>query len=130
MLCGLAVPPMAKLQSMLEGASSGSGDVPDELVMFHVKLLRKMKKNVQLDKWEKAIVKFAASYSPTGLDTDTIWKKIINLLGGQNYDPSLGKTFLFPSVTPSSRSWTLEGLFTAHFRVILILGCKKLTEYS
>ena len=72
MLCGLAVPPMAKLQSMLEGASSGSGDVPDELVMFHVKLLRKMKKNVQLDKWEKAIVKFAASYSPTGLDTDII----------------------------------------------------------
>ena len=58
-LCGVISPPMAKLQKMLEQRD----EVPDELVMFHVKLLRKMKKSVTIDKWEKALVKFSSTYS-------------------------------------------------------------------
>ena len=40
-------------------------------------------------------------------------KKIIDFPGGQINDPSSGKYYSlsFPPATPSSQSWTLEGLF-------------------
>lgn len=37
--------------------------VPEALINLHVKLLRKSKKIVYLDKWEKAILKFCQGYS-------------------------------------------------------------------
>ena len=37
--------------------------VKDELVMFHVRLLRKLKKSVSADKWERGLMKFAHTYS-------------------------------------------------------------------
>ena len=44
---------------MLEDTNS----VPDDLTLFHVKLLRKLKKSVSVDKWEKAVTKFCFTYS-------------------------------------------------------------------
>ena len=38
-------------------------EVSDELILFQVKLLRKLKKSVSLDKWERALAKFAHTYS-------------------------------------------------------------------
>ena len=35
----------------------------EELIMFQVKLLRKLKKSVSVDKWERALTKFAHTYS-------------------------------------------------------------------
>ena len=40
-----------------------TNDVKEELIMFHVRLLRKMKKSVDIPKWERAILKFANTYS-------------------------------------------------------------------
>lgn len=37
--------------------------VPDTLVDLHIKLLRRVKKSVHADKWEKAILKFCQVYS-------------------------------------------------------------------
>lgn len=37
--------------------------VPDALVDLHIKLLRRVKKSVHVDKWEKAILKFCQVYS-------------------------------------------------------------------
>lgn len=37
--------------------------VPDTLVDLHIKLLRRVKKSVHVDKWEKAILKFCHLYS-------------------------------------------------------------------
>ena len=48
-----------KFQEMLENTN----EVKEELIMFHVKLLRKMKKSVDIPKWERAILKFANTYS-------------------------------------------------------------------
>ena len=35
----------------------------ESLVMLHVRLLRKIKKSVVIEKWEKALVKFCFTYS-------------------------------------------------------------------
>ena len=40
-----------------------TNDVKEELILFHVKLLRKLKKSVSLDKWERFVTKFAHTYS-------------------------------------------------------------------
>lgn len=37
--------------------------VPDALINLHIKLLRRVKKSVHVDKWEKAIIKFCQVYS-------------------------------------------------------------------
>jgi remodeling and spacing factor 1 len=44
---------------MLEDVSN----VRDELALFHVKLLRRLKKSVSMDKWERYLAKFAHTYS-------------------------------------------------------------------
>ena len=36
---------------------------PDELVQLHIKLLRKRRKYIQRDKWERALAKFISEYS-------------------------------------------------------------------
>ena len=40
-----------------------TNDVKEELIMFHIKLLRKLKKSVSVDKWERALAKFAHTYN-------------------------------------------------------------------
>ena len=37
--------------------------VPRELMDFHIRLLRKARKSVNPERWEKALVKFCHSYS-------------------------------------------------------------------
>jgi len=37
--------------------------VPDALVDLHIKLLRRVKKSVHADKWERAVLKFCQEYS-------------------------------------------------------------------
>lgn len=37
--------------------------VPDALVDLHIKLLRRVKKSVHADKWERAILKFCQVYN-------------------------------------------------------------------
>ncbi|XP_050425523.1 remodeling and spacing factor 1-like [Adelges cooleyi] len=58
-LCGVDIPTFQELQEMLEKTN----EVPSALVDLHVKLLRKVKKSVHADKWEKAIIKFCQTYS-------------------------------------------------------------------
>lgn len=41
-------------------------EVPDALVDLHIKLLRRVKKSVHADKWERAILKFCQGYSIPG----------------------------------------------------------------
>ncbi len=60
--CGVQCPNIGELQEMLE--CSGKKTVRQEWIVFQVKLLRKLKKSVSTDKWEKALTKFAHSYSP------------------------------------------------------------------
>uniref|UniRef100_A0A1B6FH68 PHD-type domain-containing protein n=1 Tax=Cuerna arida TaxID=1464854 RepID=A0A1B6FH68_9HEMI len=56
--CGITHPTFLELQEMIENPI----DVPTELVELHVKLLRKIRKSVSAEKWEKALVKFCHSY--------------------------------------------------------------------
>ena len=56
---GVLCPSILRLQELLED----NNDVKDELILFHVKLLRKLKKSVSLDKWERFVTKFAHTYS-------------------------------------------------------------------
>ncbi|KAK7864582.1 hypothetical protein R5R35_003175 [Gryllus longicercus] len=57
--CGISHPNILELQEMLEN----SQEVPQPLVDLHVKLLRKARKSVSGERWEKAIIKFCHSYS-------------------------------------------------------------------
>ncbi|KAJ8674843.1 hypothetical protein QAD02_010629 [Eretmocerus hayati] len=57
--CGLDVLDIGKLQSMIDN----SHEVSPELMDLHIKLLRKARKSVYPDRWEKAIIKFCHSYS-------------------------------------------------------------------
>ncbi|XP_053204430.1 remodeling and spacing factor 1-like [Panonychus citri] len=50
---------IAQLKSMLETNEK----TPEELVELHIKLLRKRRKYIQRDKWERALVKFISEYS-------------------------------------------------------------------
>ncbi|VVC44492.1 Hypothetical protein CINCED_3A013054 [Cinara cedri] len=60
--CGIAIPTFQELQEMLENTT----EVPDALVDLHIKLLRRVKKSVHADKWERAILKFCQGYSIPG----------------------------------------------------------------
>ena len=57
---GVQIPNIGELQEMLE---CRQGHVRQELILFQVKLLRKLKKSVSTDKWERALTKFAHTYS-------------------------------------------------------------------
>ncbi|XP_046396168.1 uncharacterized protein LOC124163357 isoform X2 [Ischnura elegans] len=57
--CGIIHPDFADLQDMLEN----SQEVPQPLVDLHVKLLRKARKSVSNERWERAVVKFCHTYS-------------------------------------------------------------------
>ncbi|KAG8237152.1 hypothetical protein J437_LFUL011201, partial [Ladona fulva] len=57
--CGINHPDFADLQDMLEN----SQEVPQPLVDLHVKLLRKARKSVSNERWERALVKFCHTYS-------------------------------------------------------------------
>ncbi|KAF6213971.1 hypothetical protein GE061_011700 [Apolygus lucorum] len=56
---GLVPLPFTQLQEMLEDQDQ----VSQSLIDLHVKLLRKARKSFTVDKWEKALTKFAHSYS-------------------------------------------------------------------
>jgi archaellum component FlaD/FlaE len=58
--CGLQCPNIGDLQDMVE---CKGGTVKQEWILFQVKLLRKLKKSVSTDKWERALAKFAHGYS-------------------------------------------------------------------
>ena len=61
-LVGIEFPDMGELQAMLEP------DAPEfkpAWILFIVRLLRKLKKSVNMEKWERACAKFANSYSQT-----------------------------------------------------------------
>ncbi|XP_043491039.1 titin homolog isoform X2 [Polistes fuscatus] len=57
--CGIVYPDMARLQEMIENTQ----EVPQQLVDLHIKLLRKTRKTVSPEKWERALVKFCHTYS-------------------------------------------------------------------
>ncbi|XP_014232727.2 titin homolog [Trichogramma pretiosum] len=57
--CGLETPDIASLQDWIDNTQ----DVPKPLVDLHVKLLRKARKSVNPEKWERAVVKFCHTYS-------------------------------------------------------------------
>nr|CAD7399056.1 unnamed protein product [Timema cristinae] len=57
--CGINHPNFLELQEMLEN----SQEVPQPLMDLHIKLLRKSRKNVSQDRWEKALIKFCHTYS-------------------------------------------------------------------
>ncbi|KAK0182448.1 hypothetical protein PV327_000589 [Microctonus hyperodae] len=57
--CGIDYPDIATLQKMLENTQ----EVPQPLVDLHIKLLRKTRKSVSTEKWERALVKFCHTYS-------------------------------------------------------------------
>ncbi|XP_025190773.1 remodeling and spacing factor 1 [Melanaphis sacchari] len=57
--CGITIPTFQELQEMLEKTT----EVPDVLVDLHIKLLRRVKKSVHADKWERAVLKFCQEYS-------------------------------------------------------------------
>ncbi|XP_026810357.1 remodeling and spacing factor 1 [Rhopalosiphum maidis] len=57
--CGVTIPTFQELQEMLENTT----EVPDALVDLHIKLLRRVKKSVNADKWERAVLKFCQEYS-------------------------------------------------------------------
>ena len=56
---GVPCPSIMDLQSMLED----EGDTPADLVTFMVRMMRKLKKSVSMEKWEKALIKFAFTCS-------------------------------------------------------------------
>merc|ERR1712106_712154 len=56
---GIPCPTILELQNMLES----DGEPSTELITFQVRLLRKLKKSVSMDKWEKALIKFCFTYS-------------------------------------------------------------------
>ncbi len=58
--CGVPCPNIGDLQAMIEGSSK---EVSHDWIVFQVKLLRKLKKSVSTDKWERALTKFAHTYS-------------------------------------------------------------------
>lgn len=57
--CGIVYPDIAHLQEMLENTQ----EVPQQLIDLHIKLLRKTRKTVSPEKWERALVKFCHTYS-------------------------------------------------------------------
>ncbi|XP_024890137.1 uncharacterized protein LOC112466317 isoform X1 [Temnothorax curvispinosus] len=57
--CGIIYPDIARLQEMLENTQ----EVSRELIDLHIKLLRKTRKSVSPEKWERALVKFCHTYS-------------------------------------------------------------------
>ncbi|CAK9815566.1 Remodeling and spacing factor 1 [Anthophora quadrimaculata] len=57
--CGVIYPDIARLQEMLENTQ----EVPQQLIDLHIKLLRKTRKTVSPEKWERALVKFCHTYS-------------------------------------------------------------------
>ncbi len=59
--CGVQCPNIGDLQDMIEASSR---EVRQDWIVFQVKLLRKLKKSVSTDKWERALTKFAHTYSP------------------------------------------------------------------
>merc|ERR1712130_1066145 len=56
---GIPCPTILELQNMLES----EGDPSNDLITFQVRLLRKLKKSVSMDKWERALIKFCFTYS-------------------------------------------------------------------
>jgi remodeling and spacing factor 1 len=56
--CGLASIDFLELQEMLENTQ----EVPQELIDLHIKLLRKSRKTVSNERWEKAIIKFCHGF--------------------------------------------------------------------
>ncbi|KAK4883507.1 hypothetical protein RN001_006826 [Aquatica leii] len=56
--CGLANIDFLDLQDMLEN----NQEVPQELIDLHVKLLRKARKSVSSERWERAIIKFCHGF--------------------------------------------------------------------
>lgn len=58
-LCGIGTIDFIELQNMLEN----NLEVPLELMNLHIKLLRKTKKNVTVERWERALVNMCHSYS-------------------------------------------------------------------
>uniref|UniRef100_A0A1B6CF89 PHD-type domain-containing protein n=1 Tax=Clastoptera arizonana TaxID=38151 RepID=A0A1B6CF89_9HEMI len=58
--CGINHPTFSELQQLLEDSEE---DVPPALIDLHVKLLRKARKSVTTEKWERALIKFCHSYS-------------------------------------------------------------------
>ncbi|XP_076237862.1 uncharacterized protein LOC143181362 isoform X3 [Calliopsis andreniformis] len=57
--CGIVYPDIARLQEMLENTQ----EVPQQLIDLHIKLLRKIRKTVSPEKWERALAKFCHTYS-------------------------------------------------------------------
>ena len=57
--CGVQCPNIRDLQEMLEDTK----EVRKELIAFQVRLLRKLKKSVSFDRWERSLVKYAHTYS-------------------------------------------------------------------
>ncbi|XP_065094983.1 remodeling and spacing factor 1 isoform X3 [Ochlerotatus camptorhynchus] len=57
--CGINKPPISELCCMLENTK----EVAPALEELHIKLLRKIKKTVPINRWENALAKFAYSYS-------------------------------------------------------------------
>ena len=56
---GVPCPSIMDLQTMLES----DGETAADLITFMVRMLRKLKKSVSMEKWEKALVKFAFTCS-------------------------------------------------------------------
>ncbi|XP_017877134.1 uncharacterized protein LOC108623260 [Ceratina calcarata] len=57
--CGIIYPDISRLQEMLENTQ----EVSQQLIDLHIKLLRKTRKTVSPEKWERALVKFCHTYS-------------------------------------------------------------------
>ncbi|XP_059351404.1 uncharacterized protein LOC130695810 [Daphnia carinata] len=73
---GLLFPSFHDLQQMLENVE----EVPYPLIELHVKLMRKLKKSVNFDRWEKAAAKYAHTYSDQdGWEIERFGYKKINL---------------------------------------------------
>ncbi|XP_014241479.1 remodeling and spacing factor 1 isoform X2 [Cimex lectularius] len=57
--CGIPRPGFNELQEMLENTS----EVKQSLIELHIKLMRKARKTISVDRWERALSKFAHKYS-------------------------------------------------------------------